>query len=158
MILRAGDTISGQEATAKIMIRNADGSTTIEDAFFAKDLEATVDVNKAELKTLGKRGTQHKPNGWTGTGSMNIYYITSIFRKMILQYVKTGVPVYFDMIVTNNDPGSTVGSQTTVLKNCSLDSVIIAKFDIEAEALDEGVDFTFDDVDMLDEFGRPISG
>ena len=77
---------------------------------------------------------------------------------MALQYIKTGIPGYFDLLVTNNDPGSSIGEQTTVLKNCSLDSVILAKFDVDSEVMDESVDFTYDDADLLDEFGRPVLG
>lgn len=153
--LKAGDTISGQEAVAKMTIKNTDGSSSVEDMFFAKNLEATCEINKTAVKTLGKRGEQHKPNGWTGSGSMTIYYVTSLFRKMAMQYIKTGIPVYFDITVTNNDPASSVGAQTTVLKNCSLDSVMLAKLDVESDVLDESVDFTFDDADILDEFSEP---
>lgn len=154
--LKAGDTISGQEAVATMLLHNDDGTTTVEQMFWAKNLEATVSIEKTEVRTLGKRGAQNKPNGWSGSGSMTIYYITSLFRRMALQYIKTGKPVYFDMTVTNNDPGSTVGSQTTVLKSCSLDEVILAKFDVESDVLDETVSFTFDDVDLLDEFQNPV--
>lgn len=156
--LKAGDTISGQEAVAKMTIKNADGTSTIEDLFFAKNLTGTCEINKTAVKTLGKRGEQHKPNGWTGSGSMTVYYITSLFRKMAIQYIKTGIPVYFDIMVTNNDPASSVGPQTTVLKNCSLDSVILAKLDVESEVLDEDLDFTFDDADILDLFTKPELG
>ena len=154
--LKAGDTISGQEALATMLVHNDDGTTTVEQMFWAKNLEATASIEKTEVRTLGKRGAQNKPNGWSGSGSMTIYYITSLFRRMALQYIKTGKPVYFDMTVTNNDPGSTVGSQTTVLKCCSLDEVILAKFDVESDVLDETVSFTFDDVDLLDEFQNPV--
>ena len=156
--LKAGDTISGQEAVAKMTIKNPDGTTSIEDMFFGKNLEATCEIEKTDVRTLGKRGAQHKPNGWTGSGSMTIYYVTSLFRKMALQYIKTGVPVYFDIMVTNNDPASSVGPQTVVLKNCSLDSVILTKFDVDSEVMDEDVDFTFDDVDILDSFVTPTLG
>lgn len=156
--LKAGDTISGQEAVAKMTIKNSDGTSTIEDMFFGKNLEATCEINKTAVKTLGKRGEQHKPNGWTGSGSMTVYYISSIFRKMAMQYIKTGVPVFFDVMVTNNDPASSVGVQTTVLKNCSLDSVILAKFDVDSEVMDEDIDFTFDDAEILDEFSTPTLG
>mgnify|MGYP003293296338 FL=1 len=154
--LKAGDTISGQEAVATMLVRNADGTTSVEQMFWAKNLEAKADINKTEVRTLGKRGAQNKPTGWSGTGNMTIYYVTSLFRRMALQYIKTGRPVYFDITVTNEDPGSTIGPQTSVLKNCSLDSVILAKFDVETEVLDESVDFTFDDVDILDEFQAPV--
>lgn len=156
--LKAGDIISGQEAVAKMTIKNPDGTTSIEDMFFGKDLEATCEIEKIDVRTLGKRGAQHKPSGWTGSGSMTIYYVTTLFRKMALQYIKTGVPVYFDIMVTNNDPASSVGPQTIVLKNCSLDSVIFAKFDVDSEVMDETVDFTFDDADILDSFAAPTLG
>lgn len=156
--LKAGDTISGQEAVATIHVHNSDGSTTVETAFWAKNLDATAEIQKTEVRTLGKRGAQNKPNGWSGSGNMTIYYITSLFRRMVIQYIKTGVPVYFDLTVTNNDPGSSVGMQTVFLKDCSLDSITLAKFDVDAEVLDETVSFTYDDVDMLDEFGTPILG
>lgn len=156
--LKAGDTISGQEAAATMLVHNPDGSKTVEQMFWAKNLEATASIQKTEVRTLGKRGAQNKPNGWSGSGSMTIYYITSLFRRMALQYIKTGKPMYFDITVTNEDPGSTVGAQTTVLKNCSLDEVILAKFDVESDVLDETVSFTFDDVDLLDEFQKPTLG
>lgn len=154
--LKAGDTISGQEAVATMLVHNDDGTTTVEQMFWAKNLEATASIEKTQVRTLGKRGAQNKPNGWSGSGSMTIYYITSLFRRMALQYIKTGKPVYFDVTVTNNDPGSTVGTQTTVLKSCTLDEVILAKFDVESDVLDETVSFTFDDVDLLDEFQNPV--
>lgn len=158
MYLKAGDTISGQEAIATMTVKNPNGTTTIENMFFAKNLEATCEINKTAVKTLGKRGEQHKPNGWTGSGSMDVYYVTSLFRRMAAQYIKTGIPVYFDMNVTNDDPASSVGRQTTLLKNCSLDSVILAKFDVEADVLDESIDFTFDDAEILDSFETPSLG
>lgn len=156
--LKANDTISGQEAVATMMVKNADGSTTLENMFWAKDLEATAEINKTEVRTLGKRGAQNKPTGWSGSGSLTIYYITSLFRKMALQYIKNGVPVFFDMTITNSDAASSVGAQSIVLKNCSIDSVILAKFDTESDVLDESVEFTFDDAEILEEFVAPTLG
>lgn len=155
---KAGDTISGQEAVARMNVKQADGTTTVEELFYGKSLEATCEIQKTEVKTLGKRGSQHKPNGWNGTGSLTIYYATSTFRKMAIDYMKNGIPVYFDLTVINNDPASTIGPQTTLLKDCTLDSVLLAKFDVESEVLDESMDFTFDDADLLDEFGVPVLG
>lgn len=156
--LKAGDAISGQEVVATIVVKNLDGKKVKETMFYAKNLEATVKVDKTDFRAIGKRGAQTKPTGWTGEGSMNIYYITSLFRRMMLQYIKTGVPVYFNLTITNDDPGSAAGSQTTVLKNCTLNSVVFAKFDADAEILEESVDFTFDDVDIIDTFSKPKLG
>lgn len=155
---KAGDTISGQEGWATMVVTNADGSSTVEDLFMIKNLEATCTLNKTAVRTLGKRGEQHKPNGWTGSGTATMYYATSLFRKMAIQYIKTGKPVYFDITVRNEDPGSTLGAQSTLLRTCSLDDVIMAKLDVDAEVLDENFSFTFDDAELLNEFGKPVLG
>lgn len=151
MFLRAGDTISGQEGKATSVI---DGN--VQDMFYVKTLEATFEKTKAEVKTLGKRGTQHKGTGWSGAGSMTIYYVTSIFREMALKYAKTGKDTYFNITIVNDDPTSTIGKQTVVLYNCNIDSVILAKLDTDSDTLDEDIDFTFDDFDILDSFGNPV--
>ncbi|MNW45935.1 Phage-like element PBSX protein XkdM [compost metagenome] len=147
------DTLSGQEGTAYTTI---DGR--VETMFYLKSLEATAEKQKSEGKTLGRRGTQTKANGWKGTGSMTIYYATPLFRKMMIDYIKTGKDTYFDIQVINEDPGSSIGKQTIVLRNVNLDSITLAKLDLDAEALDEEVSFTFDDVDMLDNFNAPVMG
>lgn len=148
--LRAGDTISGQEGTAQAIINGQ-----VENLFMIKSLESTIEKNKEEIKTIGKRGTQSKGAGWSGNGSMTVYYVSSLFRRLMLDYIKLGKDVYFDIIITNDDPTSTIGRQTVALRNCNLDSITAAKLDIDAAALDEDLDFTFDDVDMLEEFTRP---
>lgn len=150
MILNAGDTISGQEgkATAKI-------NGEIKDMFYIKSLDATVDKNKQEVRTLGKRGVQHKTTGWSGTGSMTVYYVTSEFARMAKDYIKNGVDTYFTITVENNDPTSTIGKQTVVLFDVNLDSIPIAKLSVDDEVLEMDLDFTFHDMDLPDEFNAP---
>lgn len=148
--LLARDVISGQEATAQAII---DGQ--IVDLFMAKSIEATFTKRKSEVRTLGKRGTQNKTTGWTGTGTLTVYYVSSVFRKMALDYIKSGKDLYFTLVVVNRDPTSTIGTQTMALYNCNLDATTLAKFDTEADALDESMSFTFDDAEMLQGFTDP---
>lgn len=151
--LKASDTISGQEGRAYSTINGQ-----VEEMFYVKKLEATVEKSKAEKKTLGKRGTQRKATGWSGKGSMTIYYTTTLFRQMMLKYIKNGVDTYFDVQVVNEDPGSTIGRQTVVLKGVNLDKVIMATLDTESDSLEEDIEFTFEDVDILDSFKKPVLG
>lgn len=151
--LKAGDTISGQEARAYITIEGRN-----EELFYAKKLESKVEKQKTEIKTLGKRGVQNKAAGWKGTGTLTIYYATSLFRELMLKYMKEGVDTYFDITVTNEDPTSNIGRQTIVLKGCNLDEVSMGAFDVDTEVLEEDMAFTFEDVDILDEFNKPILG
>lgn len=148
--LKAKDTISGQEGRAFATINNQ-----VEEMFYIKTLEATVEKQKAEVKTLGRRGVQHKATGWSGSGTMTIFYMTSRFRQMMLDYMKTGVDTYFDIEVTNEDPTSSIGYQTITLRDVNLDSVIMASLDTESDALEEEVAFTFDGVDINNKFSTP---
>lgn len=148
--LNAPDTISGKEGRAYAKI---DGNN--EELFFAKTVEATVEKNKSEIKAIGKRMTGHKTTGASGSGSMTMYYMTPLFRSMIRQWKDTGVDIYFDMVIENDDAESSAGKQTTLLIDCNLDSVVLAKLDGDSDdALDEDVDFTFEDFDFLKSFNK----
>ena len=148
--LNAPDTISGKEGRAYAKI---DGNN--EELFMAKTIEANVEKNKSEIKAIGKRMTGHKTTGANGSGSMTLYYMTPLFRAMIKQWKETGVDVYFDMVVENDDQESSAGKQTTLLIGCNLDSVVLAKLDGDSDdALDEDVDFTFEDFDILTPFTK----
>lgn len=151
MFMRAGDTISGQEGRAIAVINGS-----VQDLFFVKTLEASFEKTKAEVKTLGHRGVQHKGTGWSGSGSMTLFYVSTLFRKLALQYAKNGKDTFFNITIVNEDPTSTVGKQTMVLYNCNISSNIVAKLDTESDVLEEDIDFTFDDFDILDEFGNPV--
>lgn len=116
------------------------------------NLEANVEKSKSELPILGRTGKGNKSTGWKGTGSATMYYNTSLFREMLYKYKETGTDVYFDIQCTNEDPTSSVGRQTVILKDCNLDGGILAKFDADAEYLDEDFDFTFDDFEIPEKF------
>ena len=151
--LRAGDTISGQEGKATAVIDNE-----VQDMFYVKSLEATFEKNTVEVKTLNHRGTQHKGAGWSGSGTLTAYYVTTKFRELALKYAKKGIDTYFDITIVNDDPTSTIGKQTVVLYNCNINSVVLAKLDTEADVLEDDIDFTFSDFDILDSFGVPVLG
>lgn len=70
-------------------------------------------------------------------------------------FTETGEDLYFDMIITNEDPGSAAGRQTTVLKGCNLNKIIVAKVDANDEKfLDETIDFTFEDWNLPETFNE----
>lgn len=148
--LNAPDTISGKAGRAYAKINGNN-----EELFFAKAIEATVEKNKSEVKAIGKRMTGHKTTGANGTGSMTLYYMTPLFRELIRQWKETGVDVYFDMVIENDDEESAAGKQSVLLMDCDLDSVILAKLDGDSDdALDEDADFTFEDFDILKAFNQ----
>lgn len=148
--LNSQDTISGREGRAYAKINGNN-----EDLFMAKTIEATVEKAKSEIKAIGKRMTGHKTMGESGTGSMTLYYLTPLFRDMLLTYHKTGQDLYFDMVVENDDPTSAAGKQVVLLIGCNLDSTVLAKLDGDSDdPLDEECDFTFEDYDILTPFTK----
>ena len=120
----------------------------------AINLEATMEKTKTEVPILGKTGIGNKASGWKGTGSATFHYNTSIFRELLYRYKNTGEDIYFDIQITNEDETSAVGRQTIVLKDCNMDSGILAKFDADGEYLDEDMDFTFEDWEMPEKFAQ----
>lgn len=73
-------------------------------------------------------------------------------RKMWLEYKNTGKLPTFDIQVTNEDPGASIGRQTIILKDCLSKGGVLAKFDTESEILDEELEGTFDDWEMPEQF------
>ena len=121
----------------------------------AISLEATYEKTKSEVPILGRVTKANKAVGGKGTGSMTVHYVTSLFRKLMIEYIKTGRDIYFDIQVTNEDVTSSIGRQTVILKDCNFDSATMTKFDAHGEYLDEDWDFTFESVEMPEEFTNP---
>ena len=121
----------------------------------AISLEATYEKTKSEVPILGRVTKANKAVGGKGTGSLTVHYVTSLFRKLMIEYIKTGRDIYFDIQVTNEDVTSSIGRQTVILKDCNFDSATMTKFDADGEYLDEDWDFTFESVEMPEEFTNP---
>lgn len=147
VVMKARDTISASLAECFITV----GSRRY-NFMQAVNIEAKFEKTKTEVPILGKTGKGNKATGWKGTGSATFHYNTSVFRQMMLDYKETGQDTYFEMQITNEDPTSSVGRQTIILMDCNIDGGILAKFDADADYLDEDMDFTFEDFKMPESF------
>ncbi|MFC4305800.1 phage tail tube protein [Cohnella boryungensis] len=150
---RENDAISGKQARAIATIGGR-----VEELFYAKTIEATIEKNKVDVPVLGRTNTPQRSAGWKGSGTLTVYYVTSVFRQLMRDFVKTGKDFWFDLQIINEDPTSGTGKQTAMLLKCNLDSVIAAKFDATSDdMMDEEMPFTFSDYDLPDLFNS-ISG
>lgn len=149
--MKANDSISGKEGTLYAVIGSQQRAVAE-----CKSINAKITKNKSEFKSLGQRGTQHKAMGWSGTGTLVIHYTTSFWAKMMIHYATTGEDVYFTLKVTNEDPSNKakIGSQEIILMDVNLDEAEIAKLDVDADFLDQSMNFTFSDVSMPTEFNN----
>ena len=135
-IMNALDAIAGSQASAYVTM--ADGNRYCFMQLYS--FESKMDISVAEVPILGKSGKGNKPTGWSGTWSGTA------------QYKRTGFMPTFDIQVANEDPTASVGRQTIILKNCLTKGGILAKFDADAETLDEELEGTFDDWEMPETF------
>ena len=146
--LKVNDVVDGAEGSCYAVIN---GEQVL--LAYVKNIEATVEKNKSDIRVLGSTATKHRAVGWNGTGSMTMYYVSSRFREMMFDYMKTGKDVYFDIIIENKNINSeTMDRQTVVLHQVNIDKVSIAKLDIDSTELDEDIDFTFNGAELLNSF------
>ncbi|WP_055109347.1 phage tail tube protein [Paenibacillus ihumii] len=147
-VFNVKDAISGKTARAFVTVNGR-----VEELLYGKTGEATAEKNKVDVPVLGKTNTPQRAAGWKGTGTLTVYYVTSMFRELMINYIKTGEDFWFDLMMVNEQPGSAAGKQTIILKNCNVDSLILSKFDATSDdMLEEEIPFTFEDVDMPDMF------
>lgn len=145
--MKARDTISAKLAECFVTI---DGNRY--NFMQAIKLEAKFEKTKVEVPILGQTGKGNRSTGWKGTGSATFHFNTSLFRQMMERFKNTGEDVYFEIQITNEDPTAAVGRQTIVLIDCNINGGILAKFDADADYLDEDMDFTFEDFKMPETF------
>ncbi len=147
--LLAQDAISGKSGKAIATINGR-----VRELFEIRNLKATITKKKVEFNAIGHMQTQHKATGATGTGSVTYYNITSEWAKLMAEYFRTGIDIYFDMIIINEDPSSKIGRQEVKLERCNLNSADIAGFDVDANFIDATAGFTFEGCDIQHEFNE----
>ena len=145
--LLASDAVSGKEGMLWATVNGQ-----VRECAECRNVTVTLDKNKAEFRALGERGTQHKATGYSGTGSLTVYAVTSFWNKLLIDYANTGVDVYFTLVFKNEDPNSTIGAQRIQVSNVNLDGGDIAKLDVDADFLDQSFNFTWTGIKLLKEF------
>ena len=147
--LSKDDAISGREG---VIVANINGQ--VKELAEVKNITASVELTKSDFKAVGTSAVQKKITGWNGTGSMTVYYVTSEWNKIILDYTKYKKVTNFDIIITNEDKSTSIGKQTIKLSRFILDGGDIAKIDTDADYLDGSYNFTFEDWDIVDKFDQ----
>lgn len=148
MSFRAQNTISGKEGRLFL-----DG----EEVAYIKSFEATIEKNKGEVPIMGRRMTGHKTTGASGTGTAVFYKVTSKFVRIMIEYVKTGVDPYFTFQSVLDDKSSRRGTERVTLFDVNFDSAQVGNLDVDSEALEEEVPFTFEDIDMPEELSESFN-
>lgn len=149
--LLAKDTVNGAEG--KIFI-TVDGKNV--EVACMKNIQTNGEIQGEDMRVIGTRKIQNKPNGAKLTGTGNIYYGTNLFTDMVLKYINEGVMTQFDIQITNRDPSTTIGSQTIAYYGCQLTGTIpLSILNDEESMLNYDFNFTYTNVARLTAFNDP---
>ncbi|MEG2521252.1 MAG: phage tail tube protein [Anaerovoracaceae bacterium] len=145
--MRGKDAINGAEGKCFVTI---DGRRLL----MANLLKVNVDskIDKKTFATMGDRVKKHKSGAMEITAKATFLYNAPVFRQAIAHYKETGEELYFECLIENDDKSSGAGRQATILKDCNLDGIVIAKLDVDEVGLEEDVEFTADDFDYPEMF------
>ena len=141
------DALNGKQGSAFITLNGQN----IE-MFGMKKFQSVAEFQETDFKVVGTTLVQKKTTGVTLTGSMTIYYGTPHFLRLLQDYIKTGKLPYFTLQITNDDPATSVGTQTVVLYNVKLQKLPVAMLDADADFLEMEVGFSYTSLEVLNYF------
>ena len=149
--LLSHDTVNGAEGKITVVV---DGRNV--EVAGMKNIRTAVEIQSSDMRVIGTRKIQSKPNGAKQTGKGNIYYGSNLFTDMVLQYIETGVMPEFDITLTNNDKVPSIGTQVMAYYGCTLTGEIpLSILDDEQSMLSYDFNFTFTNVKRLEAFSEP---
>lgn len=144
------DALNGKEGIAFATI---DGEVHQIFSFINFQFKAT--FNEVPMKVVGTRKIQKKTTGIEFGGSFTVYMGSPYWAEIADKYSKTGQSTYFEMQLTIDDPNTTVGKLTVVIRKCKVTEMDLMKLDANADFLDQAVSFTALDFDILENFKMP---
>ena len=149
--LLARDTLNGAEGSI-VVTRNRKNYTVA----CMRNIQTNAEIQSNDMRVIGTRTIQDKPNGAKLTGTGNIYYGTNLWTDMVLEYIQTGVMPEFDIQITNNDPTTTVGSQVMAYYGCHLTGTVpISILNDEEAMLNYDFNFAYTRAVRLQAFNDP---
>ena len=141
------DALNGKQGSAFMTINGQN----IE-MFNIKKFQSDAEFQETDFKVVGTTLVQKKTTGVTLTGTMTIYYGTPHFLRPLQDYLNTGRLPYFTLQITNDDPATSVGTQTVVLYNVKLQKLPVAMLDADADFLEMEVSFSYTNIEVLNYF------
>ena len=125
--------------------------------FGLKKFNSSAEIQTGEFKVVGALTEQEKVKGLKYSGSATIYYGTPTFLTLLSEFKRTGKFPTINFQITNDDPSSSLGTQTVVLYNVILKKIPIAVLDDSAESLQIDIEFTFSVFEVLKSFNSQPS-
>lgn len=146
-IMPAYEAIDGRHGAAYATIK---GKRYL--LFQLKSFETKTEKNNIELQRLGTTVAGNLTSGIKLSWEAEMYYNTDIFRALALDYIHNGKETYFDLQITNDDPNSSAGRHTVILRDCKLNNITMTLLNVDNQVLSEKIDGTCEDIDAPELF------
>lgn len=143
------DTISGKEGKAYAIIDNQ-----YQQILGLKKYECKAQIQKSSVSQVGTPIEQDKLKGLKWAVSLDYYYGTPIWTKIIMEYKRTGIFPDIKLVSINNDKQSSYGQQEVMVKGFIPDEVIISSLDEATASLEASMGGSASDCDTLREFNN----
>lgn len=151
MYLLAKDTVNGAEG--KVIVTR-DGRNY--EVAGMRNITTNAEIQSNDMRVVGTRTIQDKPNGAKLTGTGNIYYGSNLWTDMVLEYINTGVMPEFDLQITNSDPSTSIGTQVIAYYGCHLTGTVpLSILNDEEAMLNYDFNFSYTRVARLQAFNDP---
>lgn len=150
MFLLERDALNGKSGSGFMTI---DGKN--HEMFGLKKFQSNAEFQESDFKVVGTTLVQKKTTGVSLSGSMTIYYGSPYFLRLLQEYLRTGKLPYFTIQITNDDPTTSVGTQTVVFYNVKLQKLPVAMLDADSDFLEMEVGFSYTGIEVLNWFNDP---
>lgn len=141
------DTISGKEGKAYAIIDNQ-----YQQILGLRKYECKAQIQKSDVSQVGTPIEQKKLKGIQWNVSLDYYYGTPLWTKIIMQYKRTGIFPDIKIVSINNDAQSSYGNQEVMIKGFLPDEVLISSLDESSAALEATMGGSASDCDTIHEF------
>ena len=121
----------------------------------AQDISFTLRIRREDIPRSGTSIIGYKPMGRMGEGRVRQYKVdSSALRRMVDQWSNERDPLFVGQLMVKLDDPSALGAERCLLKQVKFWE-IDGGFRIN-EVLDENLEFTFEDIELIDEIvGNP---
>jgi len=153
--LKIEDSVNGKQGNAYITI---DGQ--MQDLPGLQKIEGHYTLKERTLNTVGTIKTQSAPAGLEGSGTMTIaYWAIKIFADIVRKYDQTGIMTRFDLLVENDDPGTSLGRRAASFNDCILtgDVPLAALDGTSDDGMTIDINYKFNEYIPGDEFSDPAN-
>ena len=151
--LLAKDTVNGAEGSVVV---TQNGQNTVVASM--RNIQTNAEIQSSDMRVVGTRTIQDKPNGAKLTGTGNIYYGGNIWTDMVIQYIQTGVMPEFSIQITNSDPTTSVGTQVMAYYGCHLTGTVpLSILNSEEAMMNYDFNFAYTSVQRLSAFNDPAT-